>query len=51
MLVIQYILNKLEAYEDSDKIKNMQLTWLKEQLSKIYQRHIEYMKKIPTESN
>ena len=51
MLVVQYILNKLEAYEDSDKIKNMQLTWLKEQLSKIYQRHIEYMKKIPTERN
>lgn len=45
MLVIQSILNKLESYKDSDKIKNMQLTWLKEQLSEIYQRHIEYMKK------
>lgn len=51
MLVIQSILNKLEKYKDPDKIKNMQLTWLKEQLSKIYQRHIEYMKKIPTERN
>lgn len=46
MLVIQSILNRLETYKDSDKIKNMQLTWLKEQLSKIHQRHIEYMKKI-----
>lgn len=45
MLVIQSILNKLESYKDSDKIKNMQLTWLKEQLSDIYQRHTEYMKK------
>lgn len=45
MLVIQSILNKMESYKDSDKIKNMQLTWLKEQLSDIHQRHIEYMKK------
>lgn len=47
MLIIKSIINRLESYTDSDKIKNMQLIWLKEQLSKIYQQHIEYMKKIP----
>ncbi len=46
MLIIQSIINRLESYTDSDKIKNMQLIWLKEQLSKIYQQHICYMKKI-----
>lgn len=48
MLIIQSIINNLESYTDSDKIKNMQLIWLKEQLFKIYQQHIEYMKKTPT---
>ncbi|GFI17698.1 hypothetical protein IMSAG249_01512 [Lachnospiraceae bacterium] len=46
ILVIQSVLNKLEAYEDSDKIRNMQLTLLKGQLSQIHKRHIEYMQKI-----
>lgn len=45
MLIIQSIINRLKSYTDSDKIKNMQLMWLKEQLSKIYQQHIGYMKK------
>lgn len=44
MLIIQSIINRLENYTDSDKIKNMQLGLLKEQLSQIHQCYIKYMK-------
>ena len=44
MLIIQSIINRLESYTDSDKIKNMQLGLLKEQLSQIHQCYIKYMK-------